>query len=90
MARKVVSLTRDNVADLPAPCRDCTLWEVGSRAGSMATKDEWVSTVLLDWGSCGQVLYVDNEVAGFAMYAPPQYVEGAHAHGRARQSAPTR
>ncbi|MDX6297386.1 MAG: hypothetical protein QOI51_1243 [Nocardioidaceae bacterium] len=79
MARKVVSLTRDNVADLPAPCRDCTLWEVGSRGGSMATKDEWVSAVLLDWGSCGQILYVDNEVAGFAMYAPPQYVEGAHA-----------
>ncbi len=80
MGRKVVSLTRDNVADLPLPCRHCTLWELGAtKASSPATKDEWVSAVLLDWGSCGQILYVDNEVAGFATYAPAQYVEGAHA-----------
>jgi hypothetical protein len=77
MGRKVVSLTRDNVADLPMPCRDCTLWEIGSHPTGLATKDEWVSAVLLDWGGCGQVLYVDDQVAGFAMYAPPEYVEGA-------------
>ncbi len=79
MGRKVVSLTRDNVTDLPAPCRSCTLWELGSHASGPATKDEWVSAVLLDWGSCGVLLYVDNVLAGFAVYAPPQYVEGAHA-----------
>ena len=59
------------------PCRDCTLWEIGSRPNELADKDDWVSAVLLDWGSCGQVVYVDGEVAGFAMYAPPEYVEGA-------------
>ncbi|HEY7043457.1 MAG TPA: GNAT family N-acetyltransferase, partial [Nocardioidaceae bacterium] len=26
------------------------------------------------WGSCGQLLYVDGQPAGFAMYAPPEYV----------------
>src|SRR5581483_9219495 len=62
MGRKVVSLTMDNLDDLPDPCRNCTLWELGSRAGSPATKDEWLSGVLLDWGSCGRVLYVDDEV----------------------------
>ncbi len=77
MGRKVVSLTRDNVADLPLPCRDCTLWEIGSHPNDLATKDDWVSAVLLDWGSCGQVLYVDDTIAGFAMYAPAEYVEGA-------------
>lgn len=79
MGRKVVSLTMDNIDDLPTPCRDCTLWELGNRASSPATKDEWVSAVLLDWGSCGRIIYVDNQVAGFAMYAPGHYVEGAHA-----------
>lgn len=79
MGRKVVSLTRDTVADLPLPCRDCTLWEIGSARGSLETKDEWVSAVLLDWGSCGRVLYVDDEVAGFAIYAPSEYVDGARA-----------
>src|SRR6478735_2956055 len=87
MGRKVVSLTRDNVADLPMPCRDCTLWEIGSHAGTLATKDEWVSAVLLDWGSCGQVLYVDDQVAGFAMYAPSEYVEGARSLVSASVSA---
>jgi GNAT superfamily N-acetyltransferase len=77
MGRKVVSLTRDNVADLPLPCRDCTLWEIGSQPNGLATKDEWVSSVLLDWGSCGQVMYVDEQIAGFATYAPAEYVEGA-------------
>jgi GNAT superfamily N-acetyltransferase len=87
MGRKVVSLTRDNVADLPMPCRDCTLWEIGSRPNGLATKDEWVSAVLLDWGSCGQVMYVDDQVAGFAMYAPSEYVEGARSLVSASVSA---
>lgn len=79
MARKIVSLTRDNVGDLPSPCRSCTLWELAGSASGPSTKDEWVSSVLLDWGSCGRIVYVDDEVAGYATYAPPQYVEGAHA-----------
>ena len=77
MARKIVSLTRDNVADLPLPCRTCTLWELTGSASGPATKAEWVSSVLLDWGSCGSLIYVDDHLAGFATYAPPQYAEGA-------------
>lgn len=77
MARRIVSLTRDNIADLPFPCQTCTLWEVGNSSNGPTTKAEWVSSVLLDWGSCGRILYVDDAVAGFAIYAPPQYVEGA-------------
>lgn len=90
MGRKLTSLTLDNVADLPGPCRYCTLWELGGSPGYLAaegsaaeiggrTKDEWLSAVLLDWGSCGRILYVDGSVAGFAMYAPPEYAEGAGA-----------
>lgn len=79
MGRRIVSLTRDNVVDLPSPCRSCTLWELGGSSRGPATKDEWVSSVLLGWGSCGRIVYVDDEVAGFATYAPPSYVEGAHA-----------
>jgi len=32
--------------------------------------------VLLDWGSCGRLLYVDGAPAGFALYAPPAYLAG--------------
>ncbi len=74
MGRRIVPLTGDNVGDLPLPCRACVLWETGQREPDATAKDDWVSAVLLDWGSCGRLLYVDGEVAGFALFAPPQYV----------------
>jgi GNAT superfamily N-acetyltransferase len=30
--------------------------------------------VLLEWGSCGKIVYVDGVPAGYALYAPPPYV----------------
>lgn len=76
MSRRLASITLDNITDLPLPCRDCVFWEAGHRAPPGAAKDDWVSAVLLDWGSCGRILYVDGEVAGYALYAPPAYVAG--------------
>ncbi|EST28892.1 hypothetical protein M878_21805 [Streptomyces roseochromogenus subsp. oscitans DS 12.976] len=37
-------------------------------------KEAWISAVLLDWGSCGRVVYVDDLPVGFVLYAPPAYV----------------
>jgi hypothetical protein len=37
-------------------------------------KESWVSSVLLEWGSCGKIAYVDGVPAGYMLYAPPQYV----------------
>lgn len=76
MGRRIASVTLDNVGDLPLPCRNCVSWELGSSASDPASKDDWLSAVLLDWGSCGRIVYVDGDVAGFALYAPPEYVEG--------------
>jgi GNAT superfamily N-acetyltransferase len=74
MGRKLVSITLDNVAELPDPCRSCAFWEAGTRLPEPGLKDDWVSAVLLEWGSCGRLLYVDGNVAGFALYAPPACV----------------
>lgn len=30
--------------------------------------------MLLEWGSCGRVVYVDEVPVGFVLYAPPAYV----------------
>ncbi len=35
--------------------------------------------MLLEWGSCGRVVYVDEVPVGFVMYAPPAYVPRATA-----------
>ncbi|MER5447872.1 GNAT family N-acetyltransferase [Streptomyces sp. NPDC059690] len=82
MGRRLVPLTLDNLQDLPNRCRSCVFWELDPvsgeaavRAGTAALeKEAWISAVLLDWGSCGRVVYVDDAPVGFVLYAPPAYV----------------
>jgi len=76
VSRRPVPLTLDNVDELPSPCRHCAFWETGRRGTDGQSKCDWISAVLLDWGSCGRILYVDGHWAGYATYAPAQYVAG--------------
>lgn len=82
MSRRTVNITLDNLDDLPTRCRRCVFWELDPMAHDKALeagdtafeKESWVSATLLEWGSCGKVVYVDGVPAGFVMYAPPMYV----------------
>jgi GNAT superfamily N-acetyltransferase len=82
MGRRLVPLTLDNLQDLPNRCRACVFWELDPVSGEAAVKagtpalekEAWISAVLLDWGSCGRVVYVDDTPVGFVLYAPPAYV----------------
>jgi GNAT superfamily N-acetyltransferase len=84
MARRLARLTLDNLDDLPAGCRACVFWERDAverdraeRSGrAAAEKEAWLSQVLLEWGSCGRVAYVDGVPAGYVLYAPPRYLPG--------------
>ena len=87
MGRRITGITLDNLDDVPEPCRGCTYRELGpsrrnrpaeAESGS-ADKEAWISGVLLEWGSCGQLIYVDGIPAGFVLYAPPAYVPRANA-----------
>ncbi|MCG6494652.1 GNAT family N-acetyltransferase [Kitasatospora sp. A2-31] len=82
MGRRIAPLTLDNLADLPTTCRSCVFWELDPVSGRAAVesgkpeleKEGWISAVLLEWGSCGRIVYVDDVPAGFVLYAPPAYV----------------
>ncbi|MEP6462464.1 MAG: GNAT family N-acetyltransferase [Frankiaceae bacterium] len=82
MSRRLANITLDNLDDLPRRCRQCVFWELDPLAGARAIeaadadleKEAWVSATLLEWGSCGKILYVDGMPAGFALFAPPSYV----------------
>jgi hypothetical protein len=82
MSRRLVSITLDNLSDLPTACRSCVYWELdpvacerARDAGDTALeKEAWVSDTLLEWGSCGQLIYVDGSTAGYVLYAPAAYV----------------
>jgi len=82
VARRLVNITLDNLDDLPRRCRQCVFWELDPVAGSRVLesgnadleKEAWVSATLLEWGSCGKIVYVDGAPAGFVLFAPPAYV----------------
>ena len=88
MTRRVRPLTVDELDGLPSPCRSCTFWELDPLAAARAAgaapgpgtaskaeiKESWVSATLLEWGSCGLVLVVDEKVVGYISYAPPALV----------------
>ena len=85
MSRRVVNVTLDNLDDLSPRCRTCVFWELDQAARDRATeagdpgleKEAWVSALLLQWGSCGKVLYVDDVPAGHVLFAPPAWVPRA-------------
>src|SRR5215210_5858317 len=85
MARRLERLTLDNLCDIPVGCRSCAFWELDAVRRKRAEdageagceKEAWVSRVLLEWGSCGRVAYVDDDPAGFVLYAPPAYFAGS-------------
>lgn len=88
MARRIsgsTDLTLDALARLPADARACVYWELDPAAGARATwaghgpleKEAWLSDTLLEWGTCGQLIWADGDIAGFALYAPPAYVPRA-------------
>jgi hypothetical protein len=85
VSRRVVGVTLDNLDDLPPRCRRCVFWELAPHIREQAEefgqtdleKEAWISSVLLDWGSCGRILYVDGVPAGYALYAPPAAVPAA-------------
>lgn len=82
MSRRIAALTLDTLADLPKKCRRCVFWELdpvargrADEAGDTAfEKEAWVSSTLLEWGSCGKLAYVDGVPAGFVLFAPPSMV----------------
>ena len=95
MSRRIVGVTLDNLEHLPKRCRKCVFWELAPHLKEQAEeygqtdfeKEAWVSSVLLEWGSCGRIIYVDNVPAGYALYAPPSAVPRAVAFPTAPVSA---
>ncbi|MFI6098338.1 GNAT family N-acetyltransferase [Lentzea sp. NPDC051213] len=82
MSRRVVGVTLDNLEHLSKHSRTCVFWELAPHLREQAEeygdtefeKEAWVSSVLLEWGSCGRIIYCDGIPAGSAFYAPPAAV----------------
>jgi GNAT superfamily N-acetyltransferase len=81
----VAAVNLDNLGDLPKRCRSCVFWELAPHLAKQAEdfgtteleKEAWVSEILLEWGSCGKIVYMGGVPAGYVMYAPPSAVPRA-------------
>lgn len=79
---RISPLTLDGFDRLPRHSRRCIFWELDPDALRDARvfadpefeKEAWLSMVMLEWGSCGQVATLDGHPAGCALYSPPRNV----------------
>lgn len=85
MSTSVTALTLGGLDKLPVHARRCVFWEIDpavaadshSFSDPVFEKEAWLSTVMLQWGLCGQVAVVEDKPAGCAIYAPPSAVPRA-------------
>lgn len=103
MSARITALRLEAFEHLPKHARRCVFWEVDPAtlgkhdqlADPEFEKEAWLSMVMLEWGSCGQVATVvpddrsnaEPPCVGYVLYAPPSAVPRAHRFPTAPVSA---
>ena len=78
MKTVIRNITRENLDDIPEPCRSCLYWEFPGysenvkllKSELVRRKRAWFLQTLREFGNCGKIVYYDNNVVGYAQYAP--------------------
>jgi len=103
VSARITPLRLEAFDQLPKHARRCVFWEVDPAtlgnedhlADPEFEKEAWLSMVMLEWGSCGQVATATSAECGqseavclgYAFYAPPRAVPRAHRFPTAPVSA---
>ena len=102
MSARITPLRLEAFDQLPKHARRCVFWEVDPAtvghdqlADPEFEKEAWLSMVMLEWGSCGQVATAapaesgqgEPVCLGYALYAPPRTVPRAQRFPTAPVSA---
>ena len=103
MSARISPLRLEGFEQLPKHARRCVFWEVDpaivGRDDHLADpefeKEAWLSMVMLEWGSCGQVANLppaedaatEAQCQGYVLYAPPHAVPRAQRFPTAPVSA---
>ncbi|MFQ5758444.1 MAG: GNAT family N-acetyltransferase [Candidatus Bathyarchaeia archaeon] len=76
----IKGITRENLNDIPRPCRGCLYWEFPEDFEKLhqhkktelaeEKKKEWFMKTLREFGNCGKIVYQDKTPIGYAQYAP--------------------
>ena len=94
MSARITPLRLEGFEQLPKHARRCVFWEVDPAtlgdqdhlADPEFEKEAWLSMVMLEWGTCGQVATPipddrserEPPCLGYVLYAPPRAVPRAH------------
>lgn len=78
MSRRVVDVTLDNLVSAPSEVLEAVFWELEADppVEPRFVKEEWFSSTLLEWGSCGKLVLDESghgpaeQAVAFAQYAP--------------------
>ncbi|MBV9352547.1 MAG: acetyltransferase [Mycobacterium sp.] len=103
MPARIMPLRLEAFEQLPKHARRCVFWEVDPAtlgkddrlADPEFEKEAWLSMVMLEWGSCGQLATAapaecgesEPPCLGYVLYAPPRAVPRAHRFPTAPVSA---
>ena len=103
MSARITPLRLEAFEQLPKHARRCVFWEVDPAtlgdqdhlADPEFEKEAWLSMVMLEWGTCGQIATSIPEersereppCLGYVLYAPPRAVPRAHRFPTAPVSA---
>jgi hypothetical protein len=100
VATQISPLRLEAFEQLPKHARRCVFWEVDPAAlgpddrlaDPEFEKEAWLSMVMLEWGSCGQVALAappapEPACLGYVLYAPPRVVPRARRFPTAPVSA---
>lgn len=103
VSARITPLRLEAFEHLPKHARRCVFWEVdpatlGNQdhlADPEFEKEAWLSMVMLEWGTCGQVAtavpdersHSEPPCLGYVLYAPPRAVPRAHRFPTAPVSA---
>lgn len=103
MSARITPLRLEGFEQLPKHARRCVFWEVDPAtlgdqnylADPEFEKEAWLSMVMLEWGSCGQIAtevvgehsHAEPPCVGYVLYAPPRAVPRAQRFPTAPVSA---
>lgn len=73
MARRLLDVGLENLSSAPDEVLECVFWEtdLDEPPDPRFHKEEWFSSTLLEWGPCAKLALDEDEVVGFAQFAPP-------------------
>ena len=81
--RNIFNISLSDLNYIPYPCKSCGYWEVGinpskddRHEGISFYKEEWYSSYLISWGSCGKIMKKSDKIVGYAQFGLPVFFKG--------------